>query len=131
MRSLSLVLVAAALNACTTAPPPPPTPEAQAKLESLIAGKVAGQPITCLPSYRADQMVVIDDNTLAFEDGRRVYVNRMQSGCDRLSSGFYTLVTRSTTPSLCRGDIAEVADISTGTTVGSCVLGDFVPYTRP
>ena len=30
-----------------------------------------------------------------------------------------------------QGDIAEVRDFSNGITVGSCVLGDFVPYTTP
>ena len=31
---------------------------------------------------------------------------------------------------MCSGDIATVADLRTGMTVGSCTLGDFVPYTR-
>ena len=30
---------------------------------------------------------------------------------------------------LCRGEIAQVIDTSQGFTVGSCSIGDFVPYT--
>ena len=37
--------------------------EAEAEFQKLIAGKVAGQPIGCLPSYRSNDMVTIDDNT--------------------------------------------------------------------
>jgi hypothetical protein len=48
-----------------------------------------------------------------------------------LGAGHYALVTRQFSGSLCRGDIATVADLSSGMTVGSCVMGDFVPYTSP
>lgn len=131
MRTLSFLLIGAALAACAPVTPPGPNPQAQAKLQRLLAGKVAGQSMMCIPSYRADKMITIDDNTIAFRDGNRVYVNEMQGGgCSRLSSGFYTLVTRSTTTSLCRGDIAELADPASGMMVGSCVFGDFVPYSR-
>jgi hypothetical protein len=30
---------------------------------------------------------------------------------------------------MCRGDISRVADVRTGMTVGSCAIGDFIPYT--
>ena len=61
---------------CTTAPPPAdadrPRPE---QYEKLLAGKVAGKPISCLPTYRANDMVMIDEQTIAFRDGSsRVYV---------------------------------------------------------
>jgi hypothetical protein len=131
MRSMSLLAIAAALAGCSTSPPMPRSAEADAELQRLIAGRVAGQPISCLSTLRADNMVVIDDNTIAFRNGGRVYVNQMQGGCNQLGTGFYTLVTRMPTTQLCRGEIARVADLTTGSTVGSCVLGDFVPYSRP
>jgi hypothetical protein len=31
---------------------------------------------------------------------------------------------------LCRGDIGQVTDTLNHTTVGSCVMGDFIPYMR-
>ena len=60
---------------------------------------------------------------------RLVYRNDFRGGsCDRLGGGSYALVTRSTSTSLCSGDIAQVVDTANGFTVGSCVLGDFVPF---
>ena len=132
MRSMSLLFLAAALGSCSTVPPEPRSASAEAHLQSLLAGRVASQPMACLPHYRADNMVVVDDNTVVFRNGRTVYRNDFQGGaCSRLGSGFYALLTRRTGGTgLCRGDIAEVVDTSTGINVGSCVLGDFVPYTR-
>ena len=133
MRSLSLLLIASALAACTTAPQAPMarSAEAEAKLERLLAGKAAGTPMSCLPTWRSGNMVTIDDHTILFRDGaNRIYRNDLRADCPRIGTGHYTLVTRTTGSSLCSGDIAQVVDLASGITVGSCVLGPFVPYTR-
>ncbi len=77
-------------------------------------------------------MVIIDDNTVVFRDSpSRVYRNDFRGyGCQNLGSGHYTLVTRSSGPGLCSGDIAQVVDLGSGINVGSCVLGEFVPYVK-
>lgn len=132
MRIPALLLIASALGSCTTAPAGPTQLSAseQAELAQLTAGKVAGPPISCLQHYQSDDMITVNESTVAFRDGRsRVYLNGMQGGCPNLRAP-YALVTRSTTAQLCRGDIAEVVDTSTHMTVGSCVFGDFIPYTR-
>jgi hypothetical protein len=132
MRSMSLLLLTVALGACSTTPQMGRSAEADAQLERLLAGKVAGEGRSCLPHRRASNMVVIDDNTVVFDAGRTVYRNDFQGGsCSSLGSGFYTLVTRTSGSGLCRGDIAEVVDTHSGMAVGNCVLGDFVPYTAP
>lgn len=133
MRCMSLLLLTAALGACTTGPQPGRSAEAEAHLQQLLAGKVAARPISCLAHYRSNDMVVIDDNTVVFKNGRTVYRNDFQGGaCANLGRGFYALVTRTSGGlGLCRGDIAEILDTSSGMTVGSCVLGDFVPYAAP
>jgi len=133
MRAIPLLLTAAALAGCTTQPASPSdAADAQAKLAELTAGKVAGTPITCLPpSVRSRNMTVIDDSTIAFEDGgSRTYVNHLRGACDNLRPGFNTLVVRSGGSGTCSGDIADVADVRTGMTYGSCALGEFIPYTR-
>jgi hypothetical protein len=130
LHAAGLAAVILALGGCMTQPPQASrSAEAQAEFQKLTAGKVAGPAITCLPSYRSNDMVPIDDGTVAFKNGRTVYVNHLIGECDGLRSGFYTLVTRSSGSGLCRGDIARVADVSTGMVVGSCAVGDFVPYT--
>jgi len=132
MRSMSFLLLTAALAACSTAPQPR-TAQAEAQLERLLAGKVAQQPVDCLPTYRSGDMVVIDDNTILFREGRnRIFRNDLNGGsCTGLGGGHYALVTKQFGGGLCRGDIAQVMDVSNGMTVGSCVMGDFVPYTSP
>lgn len=131
MRAIPLLLAAAALSSCATQPPAPTrTAEAQAEFAKLTADRVPGTPMSCLPSYRAGNMVPIDDSTVVFKDGSRVYVNHLIGECANLKNGFYTLVTRSNGSGLCRGDIATVQDVSTGMTAGSCAIGDWVPYSR-
>ena len=134
MRAIPILLTAAILAGCMTQPPAPTrSAKGQADFQRLTEGKVAGAPIACLPpSARTRNMVTIDDSTVAFEDGRnRTYVNHLHGSCSSLDSGFYTLVTRSHgSSSLCTGDMADVMDVRNGISVGSCSLGEFIPYTR-
>ena len=134
MRSVSVLIMAGAIAGCTTAPPPPTNlAEGQAKLQNIIQGRVAGQPVNCLPSYqsRKARMIVIDNQTVAFQvTGGPTYINHLEAGtCSGLDSGFYQLVTKSY-GSLCSGDTARVVDTRNGVGVGSCVIGEFTPYTR-
>ena len=129
MRKMLVIAFGFVLAGCATQPPAPTrTAEAQTELNKLLAGKTASAPITCLQHYRTNDMVRIDESTVAFKQGRRVYVNHLIGACSNLDSSFYTLVTRSSGTGLCRGDIAHVRDLSTGAIVGSCAIGDFVPY---
>jgi len=130
MRISLLAAAGISLAACETADfqPAQRSAQAQATYDKLLAGKTAGRAAKCLPLQRSNDMVVIDDDTILYRDGRTTHVNQPLGGCNRLGRGSYALVTRSTGSQLCRGDIANVVDLSTGVTVGSCALGDFVPY---
>ena len=136
MRTISLLIATAALGACTTAPPPTRSAhsaEGEAHLQRLIAGKTAGPAVSCISRMRTDDMIVIDDNRVAFRSGgNRLYVNDFRGlGCSGLGSGFYTLVTRSSGSNLCSGDIAELVDARSGMMRSACILGDFTPFTGP
>ena len=130
MRGIALLLIATTLASCAAAPQPTRSAKAEGHFQKLLAGKVAGPAVSCLPSYRANDMVVIDDQTIAFREGsRRVWVTNLSHSCSNLGSGNYALVTKRYGGSgLCRGDIGQVADLTSGITVGSCVFGDFTPY---
>ena len=133
MRTLVLAAVSTALlAACATAPPPPRTVAAEQHLARMLAGKAPGPPVSCLPYRTSSDMVIIDDQTVLFRDGgRRVWRSEMRGHCSSLGSGHYTLVTRNFGgQGPCGGDIAQLVDLSSGMTVGSCVWGDFVPYTK-
>ena len=137
MRSVIPLLIIGSLASCTYAPAPQAPivdMKAQARLNQMLAGKVPGRPQSCLPSYKSNDMVVIDDYTIAFRDGTsRVWVNKPQGPCNLLSAGPYALVTHPIGGGigLCRGDIGTVVDTLNHASVGSCVMGDFIPFTRP
>ena len=131
MRPLAFIVIAAAAATCaSSAISEPRTAKAQTRLQELLGDKTAGTPVDCLPTHN-DDMVVIDDNTILFRVGRNsFYRNDPPGGCPPLGRGSFALVTRTPSSALCRGDIATVVDVPAKTTVGSCTLGEFVPYRR-
>ena len=131
MRIFMLATATIGLCACATASEPTQrSASAQRQYDNLLAGKVPGKAEKCLPTYRSNDMTIIDDNTILFRDGRTVYVNQPLGGCQSLSRSGSALVTRNIGPQLCRGDLATVVDNSSGMSLGACSLGDFVPYRK-
>lgn len=133
MRGVALLVTLGALASCTTAPEPVTrTPQAQQEFEHLVAGKVPGAPVQCLASYEMNDMVVIDESTVAYRlGGNRVYVNHLQGACNGLGRNAI-MVTKSVGGSdSCRGDIVTMVDQSSHMMTGSCAFGEFIPYTRP
>lgn len=140
MRSMSLLIAGTILASCTTAPPPPGAPGApmrspsgQRAFEQLISQRVAGQPISCLPTYHQNDMSVIDGHSIAFRSTARTsYLVEFTPGCELLDAGHYALLSRQFGGTqLCRGDIQQVVDLSNNITVGSCTVAAIIPYTRP
>jgi hypothetical protein len=108
------------------------SPKAARELADALAGRTPGPPVRCIPSFRANQMQVIDDYTILFRDGRTIYVQNPRGGCRGLGIGGYTLVTRQFgTSDLCDKDFHRTVDLRTGMQGGACIFGPFVPYTKP
>jgi hypothetical protein len=130
--ALPVMLGLGVLGACTTAPPPMArSAQGQQDYERLIAGKIAGPPMQCLQSAEMNDMTVIDESTVAYKRGSTVYVGHMQGPCNGLG-GHAIMVTRSFGgPQSCHGDIVRMVDPNSRIDVGSCVFGDFTPYTVP
>ncbi|HXG80301.1 MAG TPA: hypothetical protein VNJ05_00710 [Sphingomicrobium sp.] len=135
IKSLSIVTIWCTLSvgACSTAPTSQvQSPRAQSELAEALAGRTPGPAVRCIPSYRSNQMQVIDDYTILFRDGRTVYLQKPSGGCPGISSGGRTLVSRKFgTTDTCEGDINHIVDMPSGMHSGSCVFGPFVPYTKP
>ena len=140
MRSMSLLIAGTILASCTTAAPLPGAPGApmrspsgQRAFETLISGRVAGQPISCLPTYHQNDMSIIDGRTIAFRSTAKTsYLVRLTPGCEQIDAGHYALLSRQFGGSqLCRGDIQQVTDLTNHITVGSCTVEAIIPYTRP
>lgn len=133
MYKAASILAVAALAACTSTPPPPDSVVAQNKLNTLLAGKVAGRPTECIPTTQAGSPSFIAPGAIAFtRDPGKVYVSDVRgTGCEGLANPRYSLVSTSHGSNLCSGDIVQVRDLQTGAMVGACSLGEFTPYTRP
>jgi hypothetical protein len=132
MRGISLLLIGATLASCTaTAEQPIRSSRGQQEYMSLVAGKTARAPISCLPNYNANDMTVIDGRTLAFRRGTgTVYVAQLTPGCEMLGGPYALLSRQYGGMGLCRGDIQQVIDVTNRITVGSCTIGAITPYTR-
>ena len=110
-------------------------PKAQAQLQTLLAGKVAGAAVSCLPHYRANDMIVDRRQIPSLFRRRpqpRLSSTTSQGGCCDARHGPYALVTRTSRQPACAAATSpRWSIVQNGITVGSCVFGDFVPYTRP
>lgn len=101
------------------------------KLGKALAGRTAGQPVSCISNMRGSNMTVIDDYTILFKEGGTIYVQKPHDGCYGLGNGSYSLVTRiAGSNRLCSGQIGELVDRVSGYGYGSCVFGEFVPYRK-
>ena len=131
MKTIILALGLAALAGCTQGPPAEPqlgVREAK-RLDKLLAGKVAGEPVSCISSFDSSRLEVLGDNTLAYRANKNlVYRNTLQGACRGLAQGDTLVMNRLISSQYCRGDIAHVVNLPSGAMSGSCALGDFVPY---
>jgi len=132
MRGVSLLLAVAALASCTTAPEQATrTPEGQREFARLTAGKVMGPPQQCVHSFETRDMVPIDDSTLAYRNGSRVYIAQMKGICTGLGRNSIMVVRHVGNSDTCNGDIAEMVDSGSRMMTGSCAFGEFIPYAPP
>jgi hypothetical protein len=133
MRTFPIIAAAVAIAGCTAAPPVPEGAQADHRLQAMLAGKVAGPPVSCIPGYNsAHATSVIAPGAIAFQvNPGLVYVSNVDgSGCENSSGPNYSLVTKSY-GSLCSGDQVQIRDLQTRALVGACSLAPFVPYRSP
>lgn len=92
-----------------------------------LAGRVAGQPQSCISTFSNQGFQVIDGATIAYDLGRVYWVNRLQQACPSLSPHNLVIVERSGTQ-LCRGDRIRSQEPGSSIPGPSCSLNDWVPY---
>jgi len=130
MRAVLIPALAVLAASCATSETD--TAEIGPELRAEIAGRVAGPPRACVPQRDlASNRTVDNGDAIIFgaRGGDLIYVNRPKGGCPSLRFG-RTLVTRTTSGSLCSGEIVSVVDLQSDFQQGSCGLGEFVPYRR-
>lgn len=100
------------------------------QLQKLLAGRVAGEPVSCIDAGRATSSTVIDGKALVYRLGSKLYVNMPRSYPQPLRSDDI-LVTRTFGSQLCDTDTVNMVDRFSGFPGGPVFLGKFVPYTKP
>ncbi len=134
------VALAAGLSGCTaaaddrggteTAQVSPMRARGEARLARELEDKSAGPPQACISRFEAERMDSPTEEVLLFRvSNQLVYVNRPETGCPA-TGGSRRIERRSIGTNLCRGEAFQVIDNQSGAYVGSCILGDFVPYRR-
>lgn len=100
----------------------------EARYQKLIAGKIAGEPQTCIDTrFTRPQLSAYGTKLVYRVSNKLVYVSETGGGCHNVERGD-TLVTRQFQTRLCRGDIAQTVDLPARVPTGSCALGPFIPY---
>ncbi|MEO8547215.1 MAG: hypothetical protein ABI422_02485 [Sphingomicrobium sp.] len=124
MRRLILLL---ALAGCAPAAPTAGSGDAFAR---ELAGRVAGPVKTCIPSNSSANLRVIDSRTLAYESGRTLWVNRLDSSCPGIAP-LSTLIVDAGVGEYCRGD--RVRGLQPGEIIPGppCALQNWTRYRRP
>lgn len=134
MRALIIPLAFTLLAGPALAGAPRPAPidaKSEADLNKLLAGRTAGKPVSCLPNSSNMRIQQFGERTLIYSDvGRTIWRNDPPGGCMGGGRG-YAIITRTTTGSACRGDLATIVDQVSRIPFGSCALGDFTPYSLP
>lgn len=102
----------------------------QQSVDAALAGFRAGEPTNCLPNNRSFSSRRVGESTVLFRVGPgELWRNDLPRECAGINSAA-ALVTQTPVGRLCRGDIVNFIDLRTGIQLGSCPLGQFVPYRR-
>lgn len=93
-----------------------------------LKDRVAGEPVQCIPRTRLRRSTAASDNVLLYDDGSTVYVNTPHLGCPRARDN--TMISSTPINRLCSGDVVLVQDLRINVPLGSCALGEFVPFRK-
>jgi hypothetical protein len=130
---LAIVAATLALAGCTASAEMQASRAAEAKadLDEALAGRVAGRPQSCLPlspgSINGPQ--IIDQTTILYRDGKRVWRNTLASDCPSLGQDDI-LVVEMNGSQVCRNDLFRPVDRGSRIPGAYCRFGDFTPYTK-
>lgn len=128
MRKIALLLAAATVLATGPALQAKERLTGEQELAKLLEGRVAGEPVSCIPLHRTTDARIIDKTAIVYDSGRTIYVNRPRHA-DSLDDDDI-MVTRLHTSQLCRLDTVRLHDRSGHFFTGFVGLEDFVPYRR-
>lgn len=100
----------------------------EARLARMLEGREAGEPQSCITTFRSNDLRVIEKVGLVYDSGKTIYVARAHNP-DSLSTWDVPVIKRWGSQ-LCKQDQIHTIDRSSGMFSGVVFLDDFVPYTR-
>ena len=100
----------------------------EARLAKMLEGRVAGDPVSCIPLHTSRDQTVIDKTAIVYDAGSTIWVNRTSNPASLDSDD--VMVTKLHVGQLCRLDTIEMRDRSGFWFTGFVGLDDFVPYRR-
>jgi len=129
MRAILAIAIALGVTAATSPADGQHSPEAQAKLDKLLDGRVPGETKRCVAASVITSPIGIDDKTLLFKDGPRIWRTELRASLECGQLGKQARIhTESAANRICNGEQLEFSD---GGIQGACVFGDFTPYAKP
>ena len=128
MKSPAMILAATALAFATAAFAANTQEDNEARLARMLEGRVAGEPVSCVTTFRTEKLQVIEKVALVYDAGDVVYVARPT---DPRSLGFDDVVVINRFGGqLCHSDIIRTVSRQGGYHTGVVFLEKFVPYRK-
>jgi hypothetical protein len=124
MRVLPILLLA---SACAAAGGDPSGGETG--LAGELAGRTAGEPRDCVPNSSAANLVARGRQTLVYDRGDAIWVNRLAAACPGLDETSQIIIEVHGS-GYCRGDRFRTRHPGESIPGPICVLGAFTPYRR-
>ena len=100
MRALMMIAAAMTVASCST---PVAAPDETVVAEAL-AGRTPGPAQTCVNTNQAENLHVLNAQTVAYGYGRTIYINRLAAACPGLAQLNTVIVEAGTGGQYCRGD---------------------------
>jgi hypothetical protein len=101
----------------------------EARLSRMLAGRTAGEPVSCINTTRSNKMEVIDGVAVVYDAGKTVYVAR-PTDPRMLGRNDALVLNRFSGSRLCVQEPMRTVDRYDGFHTGVVFLKDFVPYTK-
>lgn len=126
--ALTPILGAALVLAATPASAQSAAERSDAKFAELTEGRTAGEPQNCISAMRSNDIRVVENVGISYEDGDTLWIARAKSP-HSLGANDVPIIDRFGSQ-LCKQDVVRTVDRYSHFITGSVFLGDFVPYTK-
>ena len=116
-------LVSIFISSCATANT---YEQSEAVTSRLAEFEATGDTQSCITTSRINSITALDERNFLVRVGvSNYYLNKVERSCNGADDTFNRIQYKVSGGSLCRNQIIEIVDNSSGFTVGTCGLGSF------